>query len=99
MLLRRDVSKLVICGQGPPPPNPQVVERFQQVISQLFQQVCRHRYDALLTMHVLEYCACLEPTITHICILSLRCAFSQPVTRIMSPFIDSYPQKLGNTAL
>ena len=35
----RDVSKLVICGQGPPPPNPQVVERFQQVISQLFQQV------------------------------------------------------------
>ena len=52
--MRRDVSKLVICGQGPPPPNPQVVERFQQVISQLFQQVCRHRYDALLTMHVLE---------------------------------------------
>ena len=29
----------MICGQGPPPPNPQVVERFQQVISQLFQQV------------------------------------------------------------
>ncbi len=26
-------------GQGPPPPNPMVVERFQQVISQLFQQV------------------------------------------------------------
>ena len=35
----RNVSDLVICGQGPPPPNPQVVERFQQVISQLFQQV------------------------------------------------------------
>ena len=35
----RDVSNLVICGQGPPPPNPAVVERFQQVISQLFQQV------------------------------------------------------------
>ena len=38
-LLCRDVSNLVICGQGPPPPNPAVVERFQQVISQLFQQV------------------------------------------------------------
>lgn len=36
----RDVSNLVIAGQGPPPPNPAVVERFQQVISQLFQQVC-----------------------------------------------------------
>ncbi|KAK9901617.1 hypothetical protein WJX75_004964 [Coccomyxa subellipsoidea] len=35
---QRDVSDLVICGQGPPPPNPAVVERFQQVISQLFQQ-------------------------------------------------------------
>lgn len=35
----RDVSNLVIAGQGPPPPNPAVVERFQQVISQLFQQV------------------------------------------------------------
>ena len=31
----------VVCQQqGPPPPNPLVVERFQQVISQLFQQVC-----------------------------------------------------------
>jgi ATP-dependent Clp protease protease subunit len=28
----------VIC-QGPPPPNPLVVERFQGVVSQLFQQV------------------------------------------------------------
>ncbi|KAK9823991.1 hypothetical protein WJX72_006840 [[Myrmecia] bisecta] len=28
----------IYCGQGPPPPNPMVVERFQQVISQLFQQ-------------------------------------------------------------
>ena len=27
------------CGQGPQPPNPMVVERFQQVVSQLFQQV------------------------------------------------------------
>jgi len=27
----------VICGQGPPPPNPLVVERFQGVVSQLFQ--------------------------------------------------------------
>ncbi|EIE20718.1 hypothetical protein COCSUDRAFT_37603 [Coccomyxa subellipsoidea C-169] len=35
---QRDVSNLVIAGQGPPPPNPAVVERFQQVISQLFQQ-------------------------------------------------------------
>ena len=83
MLLRRNVSKLVICGQGPPPPNPQVVERFQQVISQLFQQVCRHRHDALLTVHVLERCCCLKPSLTHTCNLSLRCAIGQPVTRTM----------------
>lgn len=31
----------VICGQGPPPPNPLVMERFQGVVSQLFQQVGR----------------------------------------------------------
>ena len=31
----------VVCQQqGPPPPSPIVVERFQQVISQLFNQVC-----------------------------------------------------------
>jgi len=30
---------MVVCGQGPQPPSPMVVERFQQVISQLFQQV------------------------------------------------------------
>ena len=39
-----DSSKLgaeqqIWCGQGPQPPNPMVVERFQQVVSQLFQQV------------------------------------------------------------
>lgn len=33
-----DPSYSVVCQQGPPPPNPMVVERFQQVISQLFQQ-------------------------------------------------------------
>jgi len=37
----RDVGRLVVCQQGPPPPNPLVVERFQQVISQLFQQARR----------------------------------------------------------
>lgn len=36
---RKDPSRWIVCGQGPPPPNPMVVERFQQVISQLFQQV------------------------------------------------------------
>eukprot|EP00884_Botryococcus_braunii_P020488 jgi/Botrbrau1/7122/Bobra.0143s0002.2 len=35
---RNDPSRWIVCGQGPPPPNPMVVERFQQVISQLFQQ-------------------------------------------------------------
>jgi hypothetical protein len=39
--LPRDVGRLVVCQQGPPPPNPLVVERFQQVISQLFQQARR----------------------------------------------------------
>lgn len=29
----------IVASQGPEPPNPLVVERFQQVISQLFQQV------------------------------------------------------------
>ena len=29
---------MIYAGQGPPPPSPLVVERFQQVISQLFQQ-------------------------------------------------------------
>ena len=29
----------VYCNQGPPPPNPLVIERFQSVVSQLFQQV------------------------------------------------------------
>lgn len=29
----------VLASQGPEPPNPLVMERFQQVISQLFQQV------------------------------------------------------------
>lgn len=28
----------IVCSQGPPPPNPLVVERFQGVVSQLFQQ-------------------------------------------------------------
>mmetsp|Transcript_26907 Transcript_26907/g.58750 ORF Transcript_26907/g.58750 Transcript_26907/m.58750 type:complete len:251 (+) Transcript_26907:119-871(+) len=28
----------VVCSQGPPPPNPLVIERFQGVVSQLFQQ-------------------------------------------------------------
>lgn len=32
---------VVYAGQGPPPPSPLVVERFQQVISQLFTQVRR----------------------------------------------------------
>ena len=44
---RRDVSGLVVCQQGPPPPNPLVVERFQQVISQLFQQVRPHSSTAI----------------------------------------------------
>ena len=36
---RADAAGQIWCGQGPPPPNPMVVERFSQVISQLFQQV------------------------------------------------------------
>ncbi len=35
-------ENVIYAGQGPPPPSPMVVERFQQVISQLFQQVSRH---------------------------------------------------------
>ncbi len=36
---KADASGQIWCGQGPPPPSPMVVERFSQVISQLFQQV------------------------------------------------------------
>ena len=36
---KADGSGQIWCGQGPPPPSPMVVERFSQVISQLFQQV------------------------------------------------------------
>lgn len=35
----RDRNPPVQCNQGPPPPNPLVIERFQSVVSQLFQQV------------------------------------------------------------
>lgn len=34
----KQVYPPIYCGQGPPPPNPLVVERFQSVVSQLFQQ-------------------------------------------------------------
>lgn len=34
-----DAERQIYCGQGPAPPNPRVVEQFQQVVSQLFQQV------------------------------------------------------------
>ena len=45
---------LVVCGQGPQPPSPMVVERFQQVISQLFQQVrCRRFFRG--TRHVTAF--------------------------------------------
>jgi ATP-dependent Clp protease, protease subunit len=35
---RLSPDRTVWAGQGPPPPNPLVIERFQQVISQLFTQ-------------------------------------------------------------
>lgn len=35
----RSRQPVITCNQGPPPPNPLVVERFQSVVSQLFQQV------------------------------------------------------------
>ncbi|PRW61527.1 ATP-dependent Clp protease proteolytic subunit chloroplastic [Chlorella sorokiniana] len=35
---RQSADSVIYAGQGPPPPSPLVVERFQQVISQLFQQ-------------------------------------------------------------
>ncbi|KAK9795494.1 hypothetical protein WJX73_007381 [Symbiochloris irregularis] len=39
LISREPPNRQVVCGQqGPPPPSPIVVERFQQVISQLFQQ-------------------------------------------------------------
>lgn len=34
----RSRQPVITCNQGPPPPNPLVVERFQSVVSQLFQQ-------------------------------------------------------------
>jgi hypothetical protein len=34
----KDARPPIVCSQGPPPPNPLVVERFQSVVSSLFQQ-------------------------------------------------------------
>ncbi len=33
-----DASRTIVASQGPPPPSPFVVERFQSAVSQLFQQ-------------------------------------------------------------
>lgn len=49
---KADASGHVWCGQGPPPPNPMVVERFSQVISQLFQQV--HQINAIMNWRSLS---------------------------------------------
>ena len=37
-------ESVIYAGQGPPPPSPLVVERFQQVISQLFSQASRRAW-------------------------------------------------------
>lgn len=54
-------------GQGPPPPNPMVVERFQQVITQLFQQVCHdgsiHTTPENTTLHSAS-CVLAAPSTT-----------------------------------
>ena len=63
-LVRRDVSRLVVAQQGPPPPNPLVVERFQQVISQLFQQVCPRSDTA---------CSRLTPKLTELASVAVLC--------------------------
>lgn len=39
-IISQDTRPPIVC-QGPPPPNPLVIERFQGVVSQLFQQVRR----------------------------------------------------------
>jgi ATP-dependent Clp protease protease subunit len=39
----KSMQPVITANQGPPPPNPLVVERFQSVVSQLFQQV-RQQY-------------------------------------------------------
>ena len=62
----RDVSNLVIGGQGPPPPNPAVVERFQQVISQLFQQVEFPHMIALKDAHK-NFCSAKKMSMPNRC--------------------------------
>ena len=53
-----DTSSIVM-SQGPPPPNPLMVERFQSVVSSLFQQVRRGRYaGSAVTLHRVQ-CAAL----------------------------------------
>ena len=42
-------DRQIYCGQGPSPPSPMVVERFQQVISQLFQQACHQSSLCIVT--------------------------------------------------
>jgi hypothetical protein len=54
---------VITCNQGPPPPNPLVVERFQSVVSQLFQQVClgrRERIGYVMVQSHLRSCQLLQ---------------------------------------
>ena len=40
----KNAHQPIIANQGPPPPNPLVMERFQSVVSQLFQQASRTQH-------------------------------------------------------
>ena len=52
---KADASGQIWCGQGPPPPNPMVVERFSQVISQLFQQVGNNSFTRLANVDLVVF--------------------------------------------
>ena len=51
-------KRQIYCGQGPAPPSPMVVERFQQVISQLFQQVPVHLAPRTASIYLIEFLHC-----------------------------------------
>ena len=70
---KADSSSQVWCGQGPPPPNPMVVERFSQVISQLFQQVL----PLVVCKNICQYSSITFPVLLG---SFSKCAFSMLLT-------------------
>ena len=90
-----DPSYNVVCQQqGPPPPNPLVVERFQQVISQLFQQVILHAsslhiLQSRLILHAISDQANMTRSHDLASCVFQRSSASQPSCKLHQSILDS----------